>query len=285
MSVMKTTIRHTAAFLFMSSAMFLAVSCGTSKKASDTVSSIAGTSFSASKHLEAVVANKTTANAVTAKMKIKVEMSGKEISTSGTLRMKRGEVVQMSLLDPLLGVAEVMRMEFTRDKVLIVDRLNRRYVEETYSGISYLKKANLDFNALEALFWNEVFLPKKKSVVSKDFVFDAKDTGVINMTFDDDLLTYKFVTDNKTGELEKTQITTTNGTYSFNLDYAEFKSFEGKNFPMTENINFTSGNKKLALVLRLSSLRANSDWETKTAVSNKYSKISASAILNALMGR
>lgn len=285
MNILKTFITRATSLMLMAGVAFLMVSCGASKKVTEGQGPVAVPSFSATKHLETVVSNKSTANAVTAKVKVKVGMSGKDIGTSGTLRMKRGEVVQLSLLDPILGITEVMRMEFSRDRVLIVDRLNRRYVDEPYSRISYFSKANLDFSALESLFWNEVFLPEKKKVVTNDFVFDAAKPDVVSMSFDDELLEYKFITDEKTGKLRNTQIRTLSGSYTFNLDYEDFKTFEGKDFPCTENLGFTYGGKKLTLMLRMSSLRADSDWESETSVSKKYTKISVNSILNSLMGR
>ena len=70
---------------------------------------------------------------LTAKVKVDLEGMGKSISVNGQLRMKRDDVVQLSLT--FLGM-EVGRMEFTPQDVLIIDRMNKQYVRAAYSARS-----------------------------------------------------------------------------------------------------------------------------------------------------
>ena len=98
---------------------------------------------------------------LTAKVKVDLEGMGKSISVNGQLRMKRDDVVQLSLT--FLGM-EVGRMEFTPQDVLIIDRMNKQYVRAAYSEVGFLQRANLDFYALQALFWNELFIPGERNV-------------------------------------------------------------------------------------------------------------------------
>ena len=94
---------------------------------------------------------------VGSKLKFSVTVGDQEISLTGNLRMKRGDVIQLSMTYPLVG--EVCRMEFTASEVLVVDRINVRYVRASYGQIDFLRSANLDYNALESIFWNEIFYP------------------------------------------------------------------------------------------------------------------------------
>ena len=48
-------------------------------------------------------------------------------SVDGTLKLHRGERIQLSFLMPILR-SEVARMEVTPDEVLLVDRMGKRYV-------------------------------------------------------------------------------------------------------------------------------------------------------------
>ena len=52
------------------------------------------------------------------------------MSVGGTMKMKTHERVQVSLLMPILRT-EVARIEITPDEVLLVDRMNRRFVRAT----------------------------------------------------------------------------------------------------------------------------------------------------------
>ena len=69
-----------------------------------------------------VLSNIADTKVLTAKMKVNLAMGEKTVSLSGTMRMKRGDVIQLSMTFPLVG--EVCRMEFTANEVLIVDRIN-----------------------------------------------------------------------------------------------------------------------------------------------------------------
>ena len=85
---------------------------------------------------------------------------------SGTLRIKKGEVIQMSIA-PLLGI-EVARAEISPNGILVIDRMNKRYVEVSFAEVKALAKADLDFHTLQALFLNELFLPGKDDLTARD---------------------------------------------------------------------------------------------------------------------
>lgn len=92
---------------------------------------------------------------VSAKIKMTASADGESMSTNGTLKMRYDEVIQISLVDPLLGAVELARMEFTPEKALILDRVNKLYVNASYSEIESLRRANVDFYTLQSLMWNE----------------------------------------------------------------------------------------------------------------------------------
>ena len=92
---------------------------------------------------------------LTAHVKIKVTQAGNNMSTSGTLRMRYGEVIQITLFDPILGIAEVGRMEIAPDNILVIDRINKRFVSTDYEEFKALKDNNVNFDAIQDIFWKE----------------------------------------------------------------------------------------------------------------------------------
>lgn len=90
------------------------------------------------------------------KVRVKITADGKDMSTNGQLKMRWGDVIQISLVDPLLGVMEVGRMEVSKDSVLVIDRVNKRYISETYQKLSTLAGRTITFEDVEDLFWNQV---------------------------------------------------------------------------------------------------------------------------------
>lgn len=91
----------------------------------------------------------------TSKVKVTITQEGKEITTNGNLRMRYGDVIQLTLVDPLVGIAEIGRIELSPNKILIIDRVNKRYVDTTYEEFSAFKSRNIDFNTIQDFFWQE----------------------------------------------------------------------------------------------------------------------------------
>lgn len=91
----------------------------------------------------------------TARVRATVTQGDKNITTNGTLRMRYDEVIQIILVDPLLGVAEVGRLEISPDNILVIDRINRRYVNASYDEFAALQTRNINFSTVQELFWRE----------------------------------------------------------------------------------------------------------------------------------
>ena len=92
---------------------------------------------------------------LTANVKIKVTQANKDMSTTGTLRMRYGEVIQITLSDPILGIAELGRMELSPNNILVIDRINKRYVSTDYEEFKALKTNNISFENIQEIFWKE----------------------------------------------------------------------------------------------------------------------------------
>lgn len=249
-----------------------------------------GTTFSAKNYLEKVVKNHSTQTHLTAKVKLTISVGSKSLSTSGSLKMKRDDVIQLSVVDPLIGVTEIGRMEFTTNKVLIIDRFNKQYIDVPYSDVGFLSRANLDFYSLQSLFWNEVFQPGEKQPRADAFTYTRSTAGTnrseekVNMTFRDEILSYDFTTQADNGRLIQTSIWGNNNSNAqFSTSYADFSAFEGSSFPRQITLKFTMDAKQGTLALRLSSVHNATDWVTRSTVPSKYTKANPEKIFQSLV--
>ena len=91
----------------------------------------------------------------TSKVRISITQDDKTLSTTGTLRMRYDDVIQITLVDPFLGITEVGRMELSPDSMLIIDRINKRYVSSKYDELDVLKNNSIDFQTVQEYFWRE----------------------------------------------------------------------------------------------------------------------------------
>lgn len=274
--------RHIQHILFLLAGTLLLASCHSAKQAGSGQSSTANESA----YKQRVISNSQTAGAITAKIKAHASMGTQGVTLGGSLRMKRNDVIQLSLT--FMGLMEVGRLEFTRDNVLFIDRIHQRYARVSYSQIDFLSAADLDFYALQAIFWNEIFVPGSPDiaqVLSRFTLASSGDHTLLSLT-SAPKLDYAFLTQTKTAQLTRTSVHSKNVSNADNLEciYGNFVKLGGKSFPTTLNVKFNS-RKPLSLDLTLSSLNNASDWTTRTSVSSKYKEMDANKLLENIMNQ
>ena len=89
------------------------------------------------------------------------------MSIGGTMKMKTHERVQVSLLMPILRT-EVARIEITPDEVLLVDRMNRRFVRATKEELKGMLPKNAEFSRLEKILMDASLPGGKTELTGKD---------------------------------------------------------------------------------------------------------------------
>lgn len=220
---------------------------------------------------------------LTANVKVSLSGLGKELSVNGALRMKRDDVVRLSLR--FLGM-EVGIMEFTPQDVLLVDRFHKQYVRASYHEVSFLKQANLDFYALQSLFWNELFVPGSRDVKSQTNNFSVVKTNgyTILSPTDTPKLSYCFLTHADRALIEKVKVQGKKATDKgeFCWTYDNFKAFGARSFPMNMEMSVTGTGRDIKLKLNLSSLGTDSNWNTRTTISSKYQRRTVDEVLGGL---
>ena len=260
---------------------FLA-SCSATKsiKKSHSIEGMTETEF-----VENVIRNAGGWKALTAKMSLSLDLEGKGVTkVGGTLRIKKGEVIQMSIV-PLLGI-EVARAEISPDGILVIDRMNKRYVEVSFAEVKALAKADLDFHTLQALFLNELFLPGKDDLTPRDassFRVEPETEGVWLNVKRAKRFGYHFLTEAPEALLKESYIGLNGTPYGLRWKYDDFRALERKQFPVDMKLAFEGGKKPVKAAFALSRLSTNGDWEARTEVSKKYKKVELEEILKILL--
>ena len=260
----------------------LMASCSSTKslKKSDFIGDL-----SEMEYLEKVVSNTADWNALTAKMTVDLNLNGKSTGkVGGTLRIKRGEVIQISLA-PFLGI-EVGRAEISPDGMLVIDRVNKRYVQISFDELRKLTNVNLDFHVLEALFLNEMFLPGKPYLTSRDkslFDWDIEQARVILSAKKSKMFSYRFFTDAPEGRLMQSRIGLAGSAYALNWIYDKFEPLKESAFPTYMHVSFEGAKKPSDATFQLSRLTLQANWEAHTDVSKKYQKVELDELIKILV--
>lgn len=243
--------------------------------------------------LQMVADNAVYTDFINSKIKLKVQTGSKEITLPGVLRMHKDDVIRIQVQIPLLGT-EAARLEFTKDYVLIVDRIHKEYCKGNYNQLDFLKRNGLTFSSLQALFWNQLFVPGAERIDQnslKQLEADLANTASTPIRLKKGNMSYLWQTNSKTGQIEKTTIdysSKQSGNTKVVVNYDNFVQLGVKQFPsqLTIDANTTAlkgGAKKLNVNINMNNVNTDSDWELRTSLSKKYEEVSVENVLKRVM--
>lgn len=290
-------MKHTLNALALGSLLLLA-SCASKQVAVNQGTSTTQAASSASSAKQSQLAfvqkvsdNKVYAKNIVANMTFNAKMGDKDVSVPGALRMRKDQVIRIQLFVPILGT-EVGRLEFTPDYVLVVDRYHKQYMKGDYNQLNFLRDNGLNFYSLQALFWNQLFLPGSEKVGELDLQkFDVADSRAkqANLSFRHGSMTYVWKTDKTTGRIAETDVTyksAVHGTSDLRWQYGNFKAVGSKMFPALQEFIFsttaTSKAQRVDVTLDMDDVKTTDGWEATTTVSSKYKEVKAEDVFGKL---
>jgi hypothetical protein len=262
-------------------------SCGSKRKAVKETPKVATVdTLKQQAFLQKVTDNAQHARFITSKVKFSVEVGAREMTLTGNLKMKRDDVVRLQLM--AFGFVEAGRLEFTKEYVLIMDRINKLYLKVPYNQLDFLRNSGIDFYVIQALFWNELFQPGKVKVTDELLRSYNLEPGAEDavIAMQDGKLSYRWLADNLTARVKMANIMYNDkyrGNYQLNWDYEDFQGFNRKYYPMEHKISFNTPDKEVKLGMILNYMGNEENWETRTEVSSKYRQVTVEEILQRFM--
>ena len=262
-------------------------SCGSKRKAVKETPKVATVdTLKQQAFLQKVTDNAQHARFITSKVKFSVEVGAREMTLTGNLKMKRDDVVRLQLM--AFGFVEAGRLEFTKEYVLIMDRINKLYLKVPYNQLDFLRNSGIDFYVIQALFWNELFQPGKVKVTDEVLRSYNLEPGAEDavIAMQDGKLSYRWLADNLTARVKMANIMYNDkyrGNYQLNWDYEDFQGFNRKYYPMEHKISFNTPDKEVKLGMILNYMGNEENWETRTEVSSKYRQVTVEEILQRFM--
>ena len=267
--------------------MLAVTSCRTHRKAVKEDSSVVKVdTLKKQAFLQKVNDNAQHARFITSKVKFSVEVGARQMTLTGNLRMKRDDVIRLQLM--AFGFVEAGRLEFTKEYVLIMDRIDKLYMKVPYAQIDFLRNSQIDFYVLQSLFWNELFQPGKVKVTDealKTYTTELDGEDAIIM-MENGKMSYRWLADKVNTRVKMANIMYNDrfrGNYQLNWDYENFQQNNRKYFPMEHKISLTTPEKEVKLGMTLNYMGADENWETRTEVSSKYRQVSVEEILQRFM--
>ena len=238
--------------------------------------------------IKKVAGNAQTTRFITSKVKFSVEYGAQSITLTGNLKMKRDDVIRLQLM--AFGFVEAARVEFTKDYVLIMDRINKQYLKAPYAHIDFLRNSGLNFYSLQALFWNELFQPNRTTLTDEDYKKFSSNFGGddVIISLEDNKMSYSWLANNADGIIKMANILYKdrfNGNSQLNWDYQNFQKLKDgkKMFPTNMAVALNTKEKEVKVGIKLNYIENETEWETRTSVSNKYREVTIDDILRRFM--
>ena len=169
--------------------------------------------------------------------------------------------------------------------------MHKEYIKADYNQLDFLRDNGLNFYSLQALFWNQLFLPGSNKVgegdmdkfrvsATSEFQTVSLHMGNMDYTWSADV----------TGRIAKAKVnhsSTSHGNSTLDWDYSRFVSVGSKFFPARQSISFSSaaikGKGATGVVIDMDEVKTDEKWEARTEVSSRYKKVEASDVFGKLL--
>lgn len=219
-----------------------------------------------------------------AKLDMNLMSATRSLSSRARLHMVKDSILQISF-QPLFGF-EMFRFCITPDTVLLLDRMNKRYVLESIAVIKEHYPIGFDFYALQAIFSDAPFLSGKEKPAGDDFAaFSYHRTSDRNVTLSaedaDSGIRYSFLV-NGDDRITFTHLFHPERKYSLQWEYNHFMMVNDCLFPHKMEMTVSSESKKIDGEILFSSITTDQLLTLKVTVPEHYSRTTLSSLLKSV---
>lgn len=254
------------------------------KSGKTVIQSGTGIRLTGEEQLEAVIGNTPVFDSFSSRLRMTIPLKKGEYTLNGTLKMQRDQLIQISLLLPIIRT-EAARIEISPEYILVIDRMNKRYASVPVSELREVLHTEVDFPMLQSLFSNNIFLPGKYSLTRKDYSsFSARleNDDEIQLSRKSREFIYSFLTSMQTNRLIGSTIETHSSHYGLQWKYANFVPVGETTFPSEMTVLVGKKKDPSRTTMQLSRLSIDKQSLTPTGIPTRYEEIGLNDILKIL---
>jgi hypothetical protein len=219
---------------------------------------------------------------LTTKGSIEFKAGNSSQKVPAVFKIVRDNVLQASVRIPIIG-GEAMRIDFTPDSVVIIDRMKKQYMAERYTDSKVVDGFDFNFYNLQALFTNKLFIPGNKAISKKDFdkfkVSSTNDTYLMQTKGKSDML-YNFEVD-ASDRIVSTLINNDKKNISILWGYGNFIKDNSYIYPTNMDAKVGFAGKQVNIIISYDKLDIDKDFNVDKSIPSKYTKVGFSDIISA----
>ena len=219
-------------------------------------------------------------NTFSSKLNMTISTGTKTISSKGNLRIINNEAIQVSV-QPLFGI-EMFRLYVEPDYLIVLDRMNKRYVKESFEDLKETSPIGFNFYSLQSLFTNSLFIPEQSTVSTSDYrkfkYSETSENYYLSASDKKSNIDYSFSV-NGNDQITSTQLFLPKKDYSLQWNYDQFTLMKNIFFPHEMKVVASTQKRKLNTSFSLSDINLDTSMELETSIPNSYTKMELSEVL------
>ena len=219
-------------------------------------------------------------NTFSSKLSMTISTGTKTVSSKGNLRIVNNEAILLSV-QPLFGI-EMFRLYVEPDHLIVLDRMNKRYVKETFDDLTEKNSIGFNFYSLQSLFTNNLFVPEQSSISASDYrKFKYSETSeqyVLSASDKKSNVDYSFSI-NGNDQITLTQLALPKKNYSLHWNYSQFSLMRDLFFPHEMMVVASTQKNKLNASFSLSDINLETQMDLETTIPSSYTKMELSEVL------
>lgn len=226
--------------------------------------------------------NQITFESLTSKLDIRLTAGKSNINAKGEIRILNERAIQISV-QPFLGI-EVLRLCITPDTLLIIDRINKRYLLEESGSAQAMLPEEINFRALQAMLTNQLFHSNRTQLQAADarlFRSETTAQGTLLKAQTGSLVNFAFSLDDQ-AHLIRTSGESRSGKQLFQCDYSDFRTVNSGLFPSRMQLAFELEKESIAAELRFGSVDLNRRTVVDLTPPSRYQRMTPQELLTLL---
>lgn len=203
------------------------------------------------------------------KMSVYVDFKGRQLDVKATCKIVSDSAIHLSI-QPFFGV-ELFKLEMTPKSLILVDKPNKTYYESNYSIFNNTLGVIVNFEGVQSLISNRMFVPGKTIIQADDFVWkDENKKNVLqlhNYNINEEVsidLSLVRIIDIMMGAKDNENVMTTK--------YADFKNFDGVLFPEKIKIDASNASNKTAFYFTMEEILFDKPFNMEPINLERYSQ-------------
>ncbi len=219
-------------------------------------------------------------NTLSSKMDVTLQTGSKSVNSKASFKMRKNQAIQISL-QPLFGV-EVARLLVKPDTIIIIDRLNKRYVMESIQNLKKKYPVGFDFYTLQALFANQIFVSgsseNTQSDVSKFRITQDSNAYVLSAKDASSQINYMFKVNAKDRVIE-TNLSQDGSARNILWQYLNFVTINNLVYPISMKVIAKSTSRTMNVDMNFNSVNINNEVEFSGTIPGSYARVSLDEII------